>query len=234
MTEAPDNVSTEEKPLVRDRPADWGGAYDLSAPVESLPKQVLFAPRSKPTRASELDDPFERDPASQLVSSRLRPVLATVLLSLTGAASFWYSTEQDVLLGQIAIPIMTLASLHGLWRGGFHKLEMLLVVAGVSYVTVAHADHADQAIRAVIGSSSGAASDIVIGLLVVMTVLVSHFLLRRFRRRHIATRPVLLTFDRLVGTGIGLAEGTFVMLCFCWVIVMVRPHMSRVRDHRGT
>ncbi len=162
------------------------------------------------------------------------PLVASVVLLLLGGAAFWYSSSQDVLLGRIAAPILMMAAMHGLWRGGFFKLALLPFAFCVPYLAAAHSDLADPVVKAVTGSSNGLISSITMGATAMVVLLIARALVKRFRRRHIATRRVALSADRFVGTGVGVAEGAFIVLCICWLAVMLHPHAAVVRDHPDT
>lgn len=160
--------------------------------------------------------------------------MAAVLILLAGVALLLYSAKQDVLLGQIAVPILTLGALHGVLRGGLRKIVTLGVSVGVLYGVTAYPGFADPAVKAITGSSGGLTSGIVSVVIVVLALLLASVFVNRLHRRLIVGRRFVQAADRLMGTGIGLAEGAFVALAACWISVMIQPHAALVRDHPST
>jgi hypothetical protein len=156
--------------------------------------------------------------------------MGTILLLMAGVALLLYSIREEHLLGQVAAPILTLGAVHGLWRGGFRKILMLLVTVGVLYFVCAYPTFADPLVQRVVGASSGVVSGLItVGVAIIM-YLVANRAVARFRGRHIANRTGRLRLDRLVGTTIGFAEGAIVVLSICWTAVMVRPNALAARD----
>jgi uncharacterized membrane protein required for colicin V production len=160
--------------------------------------------------------------------------MSVILILALGIGLFFYSARQGVLLGQIAAVILSLATLHGVIRGGFRKIVMLAASIGVLTVAVSYPNLADNVISSVAGSSSSLANGIATVVGIGLTLLVASVLSGRLRGRHIVRRPALLAIDRAVGGCIGLAEGTLVTLAMCWMAVMIRPHAELVRDHPST
>lgn len=216
------------KPLLRRKNRDTSDdVYKVATPGVARPCHAQIPTANGTCSRSETDFQLDRAHSSK------PPLLSSALIFFLGVALWWYSARQGVMLGEIAAPILTLASLHGLWRGGFRKLVMLGVSVGVLYAAFSYPNFADPVVKAITGSSSGLASGIITVLVVVLTLVIAGMLVKRFRQRHIASRPVMLGVDRLMGTGVGLTEGAFIVLSLCWVAVMIQPHARLVRDHQN-
>lgn len=155
------------------------------------------------------------------------------LLSIVGAG-FYFSTDADFLLGQVASITLGAFGLHGLWRGGLRKIVMLPVTVGSLFLVTAKPDFADPLIRSVTGQSSMVGNMLACGLALVATFLMTGALIRYVRNKVIVKRPVALGIDRFVGTTVGLAEGAVVLLVLCWTAVLTQPQMARLKDHPGT
>ncbi|MBN2562591.1 MAG: CvpA family protein [Phycisphaerae bacterium] len=214
-------------PTIKPPPRVRADEYAVSPPAPR-PKQTSFQAGSEFDAGSGGEFQFDRPRTGR------PPILSTILLLVAGVGLFAYSIQQGVLLAQIAIPFMTLTTVHGLWRGGFRKFFMLPLVIVAFYLAFTYPDFADPAVKAVLGSSSNVVNGVITAATLGLTLVIASLVLGRVRMRHIATRPLLLLVDRVIGSGIGLAEGVFVALSICWVVVMVRPHTSLLRDHQDT
>ncbi len=169
------------------------------APVDA-PRRLPPVPTSR-APLPQMDTDFGTEP----VPTGGLPIVSSVVLLVLGGAAFAYSSSQGVLLGRIAAPILTMAAMHGLWRGGFFKLILLPFAFCVPYLAAVHADTADPVVRAVVGSSTVFINSVVMGGAGFVVLLIARALVKRFRRRHVATRRFALTADRVIGTGVGLA-----------------------------
>lgn len=162
------------------------------------------------------------------------PWLSILLLLGAAGALFAWSLRQEILLGQIAAPIVGLAGLHGLLRGGFRKALMLPVSIGMLFLVASNPGFADPIVRAIAGRTSALGNGIAGVLALVLSLTVAGAIVKAMRNRLIVRRPLLLAADRFLGTGIGLAEGALLVLLLCWSTVLLEPRARRVLDHPGT
>ncbi len=159
-------------------------------------------------------------------------LIGSLLVGLT-AGGFYLSLDNDFLLGQIAIPILGLSAVHGLWRGAFRKLIMLPLTLGVLYLVTTHARFADPVVQAVASDHPRLGTFVACAAAAVLALGLCGFVVRLARKRWIVRRPMLLSADRFVGTTLGLAEGAFTVLMVCWAAVLIEPQARVVRDHRN-
>jgi len=165
---------------------------------------------------------------------RPSPAVATAVLLVLGLACFGYSLSQDVLLGQIAAPLMTLGAIHGLWRGAFRKV--LMIAAFVAGVMVLASD--PFLAGPVVGWMGGRPDGLAAGLLTVVLLVLAWAGLGlaagRFRNRYIAGRKLPRLLDRGLGGLVGGVEGGLVVLALCWAATMFRPAAVNIRDRPET
>ena len=160
------------------------------------------------------------------------PLLSIGLLAGASIAGYVLSAQNDFLLGQIASPVLGLLGLHGLWRGGFRKLVMLPVSVGALCLLCAKPDFADPLIRLVGGQSSSVGNGIACVLAFIIVMTIASIVVRVVRKRVILKKPFLRATDRFFGTGIGLAEGAFIVLSVCWAALIVKPQAQMVVDSK--
>ncbi len=187
---------------------------------------IALAPLAPRARRSSTRAPVAEPPPEFEVESRHRrpsPWLLVGLVAGSCAAMFFVSIRSGYLLGQIAALVCLLSGLHGVWRGALRKMVMLPVTVGIAYLVTSQVDFADPAIRLIGGKSSLIGNVIACVLAVVLTVAIVGSIVRAVRDRLTRSRPFLLTIDRLLGAGFGLAEAAIVMLCICWSVVLVEP-----------
>lgn len=189
---------------------------------------------TRPPWATPIGLDPKRAPLDDRVPRAGPPVACIVLILVASVGLFVYSAHEEVILGQIAVPLLAIGGLHGLLRGGFRKIVTLTVMIGVCYAISQYPDFADPIVRLVRGSSSPIANGALAVVSVILALVLTGLCVSSFHRRHIARRPVALAADRVTGAVIGLAEGGLVVLCLCWMAVMVRPHVERVLDHPNT
>ena len=162
------------------------------------------------------------------------PWLSIALLIGAAAALFAISTQQEILLGQIAAPILGMMGLHGLLRGGFRKVIMLPVSVGMFLLVASNPGFADSLVRAVAGQSSPLGNGIACVLALIISLTVAGMIVKSIRNKFIVRRPLLLAADRFFGTGIGLAEGGLAVLMLCWSTVLLESRAQMVLDHPST
>lgn len=151
-----------------------------------------------------------------------------------GVAGFWFSMQTDYLLGLVGVPVLAIATLHGLCRGGFHKMLMLPVTMGIAYIAVTRPEMPSAWFTTVTGKTSELGGMIVGIVCAMLAVLLASFLAQTVRRRVIVRQRFLLGMDRVFGTVVGLAEGAFFVLCLCWTAALLQPQALTVRDHANT
>lgn len=162
------------------------------------------------------------------------PVFSTVLLLAAGVGLTAYGVQHDLLLAKIAVPLLTIGAIHGLWRGGFRKVLLLAATVGVLYLAFAGAGVVEPMVRTVAGASSSVIAGLIVAAGAIGLYVLAAMIVGRMRRRVIACRPGRLAADRFVGVLVGFTEAAFVALCLCWAAVMIRPHAKVVRDHPDT
>jgi uncharacterized membrane protein required for colicin V production len=162
------------------------------------------------------------------------PLKSFAFIVLLGAALFLYSLRHDLLLGQFAAMILTLGALHGLWRGGTRKIIMIAATIGLLYLATSSSDAANTYIQSRMSPSAASWSWVVIAGVLVLALLVIGISVSIFRRRVVMKHPFLRGFDRLVGVGVGTAEGALIILTVCWMAVSIRPYATVVRDQPQT
>ncbi len=162
------------------------------------------------------------------------PALAAAVVFVLGLAGFGYSLSRDVLVGQIAAPLMTLGAIHGLWRGAFRKVLMIAAFVAGAMVLVADPFLAGP----VVGWMGGQPDGLVAGLLTVILLLLIWaglgVAVGRFRNRYVSRRNLPRLLDRGLGGLVGGAEGGLVVLALCWAATMFRPAAVNIRDHPDT
>lgn len=208
-------------PRIRSSSEATPGSYKV-APASSTPHGTW---RGRATTVTGRDFSIDRPP------SRPIPWLGLGLLIGGGATGLALSIRHDLLLGQIAAPLLGLAGLHGLWRGGLRKAVMLPITVGILYLVSIQPDFADPVIRAMTGKSSTIGNWIACGVAVALTLIIARSIVGAVQHRMVTGRPVVRAANNMFGTGIGLAEGAFAMLCLCWATVLVEPQARTVRDH---
>lgn len=200
-------------------------------PLDPIPLAPLAPPAPRvraPVVAQEPPPVFEVEPRS----GRPGPWLLVGLLMGSCAAMFFLSVRSGYLLGQIAAPVFMLSGLHGACRGALRKVVMLPVTVGVAYFVTSQIDFADPVIRLMGGKSSLIGNTIACGFAVVLAVVVVGRIVRAARDRITRNRPSLLTLDRFLGVGFGLAEATLLMLCVCWSVVLLAPQIKATNAMR--
>jgi len=202
-------------------------------PLDPIPLEPL-APSTGgvPSLAAVAQPPpvFEVEPSPR----RPGPWLLVGLVAGGCAAMFFLSVRNGYLLGQIAAPVCLFSGLHGIWRGALRKMVMLPLMVGMTYLVTSQVDFADPVIRLMAGRSSIIGNTIACGLAVILTVVVVGGIVRVVRDRLTRSRPLLLTADRLLGAGFGLAEAAIVMLSVCWSVVLVEPQAKATQALRPT
>ncbi len=146
---------------------------------------------------------------------------------------FGFSYQADYLLGQLAAPLLGLGALHGLWRGGFRKVVMLVLTIVAFSLVINHADVLTPLTKTAAGASGGMNYLLAAGI-AVLGLIFGGWIVKGVRRRVILKRPVVAMLDRLAGAGVGLAEAALVVLTVCWTTAEVAPHAAVVRDHQDT
>ncbi len=215
-------------PVVRSKQEERLRGDEPLEPIDLAP----LAPRARrPSTRTPIAEPppeFEAEPRHR----RPGPWLFVGLLAGSCAAMFFVSIRSGYLLGQIAALVCLLSGLHGIWRGALRKIVMLPVTVGIAYLVTSQVDFADPVIRLMGGKSSLIGNVIACGLAVVLTVAIVGSIVRAVRDRLTRRRPFLLTIDRLLGAGFGLAEAAIVMLCVCWSVVLVEPQVRATQALR--
>jgi len=135
------------------------------------------------------------------------------------------SVNSEHLLGQIAAPILGVATLHGLFRGALRKIIMLPITTGAVYCAVRYFDSIKAMVTRLAGAESTIGSVVAAGVLVLFALFVVGRLVRWVRRRVIMRRRLLLLSDRVLGAGIGFAEGALIVLAFAWGSTMAAEQL---------
>lgn len=211
--------SKQEERLRSEEPLD---PIPLAPLVPSVPRP------SAPVATKEPPPVFEVEPPRR----RPKSLLLVGLIAGSCAAMFFLSVRAGYLLGEIAAPVFLLSGLHGIWRGALRKMIMLPVSIGIAYLVTSQVDFADPVIRLMGGKSSLIGNVIACGLAIVLAVVVVGSIVRAVRDRLTRNRPFLLTVDRSLGAGLGLAEAGIVMLCLCWSAVLVAPQAKATQALR--
>ena len=193
-----------------------GAAERLAAAVSSTPGPKFHFPEPAGSHRAAL------------------PLKSFALILLLGAGLFLYSSRNDLLLGQLAAPILTLGALHGLWRGGVRKIIMIAATIGLVYFATTGSDAANSFIQSRMSPSAAGWSWVVIAFIAVVLLLVVAIVVGIFRRRVVMKHPFLRGFDRFVGVLVGVAEGALIILTVCWMAVEIRPYAAVVRDQPQT
>ncbi len=142
------------------------------------------------------------------------------------------SGERGLLLGKIAALVATPFALHGLWRGGFRKLVMLLTTILLAWGADACWGVAGSLVESMTGSPSKMGTGAALFLCSTVMWLVAHRVSKSIRRRRIEPHGSLLAVDRLTGALIGAAEGLFLVLCLSWAATSMRPAAERLVSAR--
>ncbi len=210
-------------------PSADGGSL-AGRPTRTAPPRI--PPTCTTTSAAAAGSPviMEFD-AAKLVPS---PTASSVLVFLLGVICFAYSLHRDVLLGQIAAPLMTLGAIHGLWRGGFRKVLMIAAFIAMVSLLVSQPFLAGAIVQRLGGAPNGLVSGLITVVAAILAMTILGLLVGRFRTRHIAPRTIPRTIDRTIGTLVGAAEGGLVVLGLCWAATMFRPAAVNIRDHPDT
>ena len=177
---------------------------------------------------------FDREEPEAGAPARREVRRSTIVIVIVIAfAAFTVSAIFDFLLGQIAVPVLTIAGLHGLSRGGFRKLLVLPVTVGAAYLAASHLTIADSTIRKVT-SDFAPVADVMAGALAVAIVLaIAGRLADALYNRFFPRRPALEFLDHLAGAGTGLIEGAFFLLVLCWATAFLEPQARVVLEHRN-
>ncbi len=149
---------------------------------------------------------------------------------LIGAAvtGFAMSVRNEFLLGQIAAVALGLGSLHGMWRGGFRKIVMMVAFATASYLGARFHSLAAPLVKSLYGSPSILGNYIVTIAVMMLCLVFIRWMVERTKRRSILTRPWLAAFDRVVGAIAGLSEGMLLVLSICWLTTAIGPRAATI------
>ena len=194
------------------------------------------APPPKSSRRWRMDHKNEVDSADFEFKKPCRerfPWVPVGLMVGACAAGMLASIKQDYLLGQIVVPILGLSGLHGLLRGAFRKAAMLIVTTGILFAVVSQPNFADPIVRGILGRSSVVGDQIACAAAIILSWLITGYTTKRIRRRLVRGRPTVLATDRFFGTGLGLAEGAFLVLCLSWAVDLVEPHVVAANARRN-
>lgn len=156
-----------------------------------------------------------------------------LICGLTGIL-FLLSWRRAYLLGELALPILALGMLHGLWRGGFRKIILLAATIGLLYGVALAGPKIGQIAPLGSKASIGGWGYVVACAMAIILFLFASAATNRIRRRVFIRRPALRTIDGLLGMAVGFAEAALIPLAFCWTAVEARPHLTLIRDHPDT
>ncbi len=161
------------------------------------------------------------------------PWLSAGLILGASAALFGASINYDFLLGQLLVPIIGLATAHGLLRGGFRKLIMLPATIFVIAFLATNPTIADPIVQRITGGPSVIGNWIACAVIATLSLVILALPVKAIRNRLIMRRPLLRGADRMIGTGVGFAEGAFAALLVMWGTVLLEPHARSVSNHAG-
>ncbi len=159
------------------------------------------------------------------------PWKTTLFILVLAGVLFSHSWHRGYLLGELAVPILALGTLHGLWRGGFRKIVFLAATIGLLYIAAVALPAAGQSSSAGASSSGSGWGYVIFCAMAIILLLFIALVTRQIRRRIIVRRPFLRTIDRLLGMAVGFVEAALIPLAFCWTAVEARPHLTMLRDH---
>jgi hypothetical protein len=155
---------------------------------------------------------------------------ALTVLVLAGIL-FFHSWRRDYLLGELAVPILAVGTLHGLWRGGFRKIVFLAATVALLYAAAVALPNTGQANPTGASSSGDGWGYVIVCGVVIIVLLFIALVTRQIHRRLIVRRPYLRTMDRLLGMAVGFVEAALIPLAVCWTAVAAHPHLLTLRDH---
>lgn len=158
--------------------------------------------------------------------------LLALVLGL-GGGLFFYSNQHDFLLGQIAAVGLTPMAMHGVWRGGFRKATMLVVLLmlgwGFGYVTQA-SDH----LLNFVGQGGGKLTTPLAVVLSIGLWIAAYLMVGASRSRWIERSRRRLAMDRGLGLLVGLGEGAIMVLTICWMATSLEPFGRTIAEGAGT
>lgn len=158
------------------------------------------------------------------------PWKTTLCILVLGGILFFHSWRRDYLLGELAVPILTLGTLHGLWRGGFRKIVFLAATIGLLYLAAVALPTAGQSSSATASSSGSGWGYVIVCAMAIILLLFIALVTRQIHHRLIVRRPFLRTIDGILGMAVGFAEAALIPFAVCWTAVEARPHLTMLRD----
>lgn len=169
-------------------------------------------------------------------TAQARPSAPRFLLALVlglGGGLFFYSNQHDFLLGQIAAAALTPMAMHGVWRGGFRKAAMLIVLLSLGWGFGYLAQASDYLLNFV-GQGGGKLTTPLAVVLSIGLWIAAYFMVGTARSRWIERSRHRLAMDRGLGLLVGLGEGAIVVLTICWMATSLEPFGRTIADGTGT
>lgn len=196
--------------------------------------QYPLTPDDRSRKPAQTSTEFITAPTARRIEPAKRRSAWPELLSAVflGASLFLLSTQKALLLGQLSAIVITPLVLLGLLRGGIRKGFWLFGFILAVYAAAVLPPYLTPLLSSVAGSSaSGAAS--LLSIVIAFVGFLATGLIGRAIRKKLVQRPGFSMLDRGLGMAIGLAEGLFVVLSFCWTCMLLEPHAERLRNHAG-
>jgi len=200
------------------------------SPFPTVARRVVPPPLPRSQPHQDFSGLFDAAGAGTTARSAAAPWKTSLLLIALAGILFFHSWRHGYLLGELAVPILALGVLHGLWRGGFRKIILLAAMVGLLYGVAAAGPAIEQIGPASAASASGWGY-LIACVLAIFLFLVLSVVTQRVRRRVVLRRPVVRTVDRFFGMAVGFAEAALIPLAVCWTAVEARPHLMTIRDH---
>ncbi|RIK66882.1 MAG: hypothetical protein DCC65_08000 [Planctomycetota bacterium] len=159
-------------------------------------------------------------------------LLIALVLGL-GGGLFYYSNRAEYLLGQIAAVAMTPLALHGVWRGGFRKAAMILVLlalgAGFGYLRAGA-----NALLGLAGLGDGGLTTPVAAVFALGIWIIAFMTTKSVRASYIERTRFRRGADRLAGLIVGMTEGGLMVLTLCWLATSLEPFGRTLIDSGDT
>lgn len=150
-----------------------------------------------------------------------------------GGGLFYYSNRGDFLLGQIAAVAMTPMAMHGVWRGGFRKIVMIVVIMGIG-AGFGYLRAAADMLLGLAGLADGKLTTPLAVLLSFGIWLTAFVTTKALRASFIDRSRFRRTVDRFAGILVGMTEGGLVVLTLCWMATSLEPFGKTMAEGADT
>lgn len=188
----------------------------------SQPYRISYEMGSHP-RAAQVSPPASTAQSSRTAAPRVSHKAIT--WSIVGVAAFAILTS--LLFGNtltaLAVAIVCLTMLQGLWRGAAEVFGVVLAMI-FAVVLAPPIGRAFEGLTQSLFNTGGIANRLLsMGLVALIITIALAAVIGTLARKWLKKRPKWAAANKYVGAGLGLVEGSFIAALLFWAILMLEP-----------